>query len=661
MKFLSLTGFLCGIFTLQLHAQEPVSDTLQLRGVEVTTRKISRAEISAHPIQILNSAQINTLAGNSVAEAVKTFSGVSLRDYGGMGGLKTVMIRSLGANHTGVLVDGMPVTDIASGQIDLGKLPLEGLEEISLSIGNSGPQPLPARAFASAGMINLQSIKPDFEKQKMHGDFKLKGGSFGLINPSINIAHKTGKKSWIDVTASLLKSKGDYPYLVDNGSAGTQTLNRSNADITALSAHARYFIRLSDSADFQAKIRMYDSDRGLPGAVIFYNPQSAQRLTNKDFVLNLQYQSRNDKVSKLGSAGWSRAWLRYVDPWYLGQDKPLDNRYLQNEFYISEALGINFGQYLSASIATDAIVNTFSSNLYDNKNPLRLSLLASGSLNYKRKITETSTGFLLSFIRDKNDSDYQKDLAKFTPFASFSLRLLNDPSLRFRLMYKQSFRMPTFNDLYYNIIGNLNLKPENVHQFNAGLLFALVRDNRFSINGRADFFINQVNEKIIAIPTQNLFVWSMRNIGEVQTKGMELQLDQHSEITKNLSINLSVNYTFQEALDVSDKLSITYNQQIPYIPLETFSGMASVKYQSFTLHYTLLFNGFRYISAKNSWENMLSGWWVSDLGISWERKTQKLGYLVKAEAINLFNEQYVVIKSFPMPGRSLAITVGLNF
>jgi outer membrane receptor for ferrienterochelin and colicin len=448
---------------------------------------------------------------------------------------------------------------------------------------------------------------------------------------------------------------------VDNGATGTKTLNRSNSDISALSAHARYFIRISDSADFQAKIRMYDSERGLPGAVVFYNPQSAQRLTNKDLVLNLQYQSKNNNVSTLASAGWSRAWLRYVDPYYLGQEKPLDNRYLQNEFYVSHAVGFTFGEYLSATTAADAIVNTFSSNLYDNRNPLRLSLLASGSLRCKRKITETSAGFLLSLIRDKNDSGYQKDLVKFTPFASFSLRLLNEPSLRFRLMYKHSFRMPTFNDLYYNIVGNLNLKPENVHQLNAGLLFGLVRDSRFSINGRADLFMNQVNNKIIAIPTQNLFVWSMRNIGQVQTKGIELQLDQHSEITKNLSVNLSINYTYQQALDVSDEDSPAYKQQIPYIPLETFSGMASVQYHAFTLNYTLLFNGFRYISAENTWENMLPGWWVSDVGLSWERKTNKLSYLIKAEAINLFDEQYVVIKSFPMPGRSFAITVGLNF
>ena len=37
-----------------------------------------------------------------VAEAVKHFAGVQVRDYGGIGGLKTVGVRGLGAMHTGV-------------------------------------------------------------------------------------------------------------------------------------------------------------------------------------------------------------------------------------------------------------------------------------------------------------------------------------------------------------------------------------------------------------------------------------------------------------------------------------------------------------------------------------------------------------------------------
>ena len=49
-----------------------------------------------------------------------TVFGVTVKDYG-IGGLKTVSVRSLGANHTTVSYDGIALTDVQSGQIDIGR------------------------------------------------------------------------------------------------------------------------------------------------------------------------------------------------------------------------------------------------------------------------------------------------------------------------------------------------------------------------------------------------------------------------------------------------------------------------------------------------------------------------------------------------------------
>ena len=53
------------------------------------------------------------------AMALKRFAGVQVKDYGGVGGMKTVNIRGLGAGHTGVTYDGVQVGDCQSGQVDL--------------------------------------------------------------------------------------------------------------------------------------------------------------------------------------------------------------------------------------------------------------------------------------------------------------------------------------------------------------------------------------------------------------------------------------------------------------------------------------------------------------------------------------------------------------
>ncbi len=160
MKQLSVTCFLLLIVTACLFAQQPVMDTLNIKGIEVTGKKPGDEERSSTPMQRLTVSELKVLPGSSVADALRVFSGVTVKDYGGLGGLKTVVVRSLGANHTGVFVDGVPLSDAATGQVDLGKIPLENLESIELYIGQEQQLCRPARARASAGILEFNTVMP---------------------------------------------------------------------------------------------------------------------------------------------------------------------------------------------------------------------------------------------------------------------------------------------------------------------------------------------------------------------------------------------------------------------------------------------------------------------------------------------------------------------
>lgn len=662
MKRTLVTGFVLLFCLIKSQAQQTLTDTISLKGVEVQTRKPKLKESSAFPLHSLSEIEIKSISGHSVAEVIKNFSGVSLRDYGGVGGLKTILVRSVGSNHTSVFIDGAPLSEIAGGQIDLGKLSLEGLGEVSLSLGNNITEVLPARAYASANRIMLRSKSPDFGVNKTSGSFHVKMGSFGLVNPSLHINQKTSHKSWLEMNFDYLKSRGNYPYLVDNGPAGSRMLFRENSDLTALSAGLKFNVKISDSSRFQAMIRIFDSERGLPGAVVYYNPNSAQRLANKDAALHLEYRAKRKNYALMSHAGWSRAWLRYTDPWYLGYANNLDNRYLQNEYYVSQAMKINTGGNFTTAFATDFIINTFSSSLYNNQNPVRYSLLVAGSTSYQKAAVESTAGLLFSHVKDKSDEDVNAGAySKLSPYVTFSVKLLQSPTLRFRLMYKQTFRMPSFNELYYNIVGNRLLVPEKAGQANAGLLFSGESDRFGHLQVRADVFSNRVNDKIIAIPTQNLFIWSMKNVGKVNIKGFELQVENTVKLAPDVQLGLTMNYTWQESTDLTDPTANEYKHQIPYIPYETFSGITSLKYKNLSFNYNVLFNGFRYSSGENSQESLLPGWWINDAGFSWELHGKRLKYNFKGEVTNVLNRDYVFIRSFPMPGRSFTITAGIQF
>ena len=132
-----------------------VSDIYQTREVRSTA-----------PLQVFSKDALKNLHALQVSDAVKHFAGVTVKDYGGIGGLKTVSIRSLGAQHTAVGYDGITLTDCQTGQIDIGRFSLDNVDRLSLNNGQSDNIFQPARFSASAGILNIQTLTPLFTKGK---------------------------------------------------------------------------------------------------------------------------------------------------------------------------------------------------------------------------------------------------------------------------------------------------------------------------------------------------------------------------------------------------------------------------------------------------------------------------------------------------------------
>jgi outer membrane cobalamin receptor len=74
---------------------------------------------SVTPVQTLNGVALERMNSLSVADAARYFSGVQLKDYGGLGGLKTLNVHSMGANHLGVFYDGIELGNAQNGTVDL--------------------------------------------------------------------------------------------------------------------------------------------------------------------------------------------------------------------------------------------------------------------------------------------------------------------------------------------------------------------------------------------------------------------------------------------------------------------------------------------------------------------------------------------------------------
>ena len=223
--------------------------------------------------------------------------------------------------------------------------------------------------------------------------------------------------------------------------------------------------------------------------------------------------------------------------------------------------------------------------------------------------------------------------------------------------------MPTFNDLYYTYNTNVNPKllPEYSEQYDAG--FTYTRNFKSSVTQlcfSTDGYYNNIRDKIIAVPAQNLFVWTMKNIGKVRITGIDINSQINGKISADLKWSARIAYTWQQALDVTDPSGTVYKDEIPYTPNQSGSGLAAFYYRIWSAGYSILFSGERYTLGGNDPSNLLPGWNEQDVFVSAQIHFKYFQSTIKGEVNNIFDQQYDVIHYYPMPGRSYKLSLTIN-
>ena len=426
-------------------------------------------------VQQLNKTALSKLNSLSVADAVKYFTGIVVKDYGGVGGLKTVSVRSLGANHTGVMYDGIMIADAQGGQIDLGRFSLDNMESIQLFSNQPSDILSPARSYAYASVLALaSSATNNNERSKTEAGIKFKFGSFGFIDPSLYYKRKIGNKFWTGINAEYQSSKSNFPFI--DYETGRRKSKRTNSDFKSYRLEYDAAYTINDSNQLKFKTYYYNSKRGLPGTVILYNNSSDERLNNENFFSQLSWKRNISRKSRiLISAKYSADYKYYLDPSYQNYAGKMENELHQKEFYLSAAYSYSILPSLLVSYAIDYFkselkrTDSFAVNF---ANPVRDNLLNNIALQWKRPRFEINGNLLYTYVSDKVEHGPKADsLHKLTPAISVSVQPFHFVPLRVRASYKNIFRLPTFDDLYYTNIGNTKLRPEYAKQYNVGITF----------------------------------------------------------------------------------------------------------------------------------------------------------------------------------------------
>ncbi len=409
--------FLISCPTVKLFSQISADSSRKLKAVNVIAEKKPNPFNTIVPVQILNHEALQQINAETIAGAAKYFSGVLIKDYGGVGGLKTISVRSLGGVNTGLMYDGITIADAQTGQVDLSKFSAIFVQNLELDQANPQQIPLPARIYSSASILSFTSNTyntVNFSKQKFIAGVEI--GSFGLWQPYVGAYVPVGKNMVISANGMGTWSDGDYPYEIHNGMFSQKT-NRTNSDIRAFQGELNIVNRFADSSQLQTKVWGYGSERGLPGSIIYFNDISVQRLEDQDFFVQSRYQKKLDAATSLLISGkYSSFFTKYTDPNFPNGTGGLDDRYTQNEIYGSAAISHRLGNYFQFAFSSDIAVTHLAANIKDFAEPARTSLWNNIDLQFANSHWQINASLLNTNISDKTENGTAaSNKNKFTP------------------------------------------------------------------------------------------------------------------------------------------------------------------------------------------------------------------------------------------------------
>lgn len=623
------------------------SRTHQLEEVTITETQHKRTVTSTAPLHLLDRKDMLTRGVTDIADALHRLPGITLRDYGGAGGMKTVSVRGFGAKHTGVSYDGVMLSECQSGEIDLSRYSLNNVEQLSLVIGDNDDIFMPARNASTPAVLNIQTLGLPTEDTRPHFTTQVKFGSFSYISPFLRYEQNFSDRFAFSAVAEYTYAENDYPFqLYDKTDYRTNSRMSTGHGELNFVWNANAFNRLS------GKVYYYDNAHHLPGIVHYNTNVCKESLHEQNFFGQLLYQTHN-------RSGWSLKWNAkfnwhasdYEDP--LIPNRNNDASYWQREVYTSAAVLYTPSEHWAFDYSADYAFNNLSgsSPRTVGSRPYRHTILQSATAKFHNSRLTVLGRLLYSlYLNDAKDGASARNMRRLSPSLSLSYKLLSDYDIFVRASYKNIFRSPTFNESYYFHYGSTDLLPESTDQYNLGLTWK-GQLSAFSCQLTVDGYYNHVKDMIVAVP-YNMFIWTCVNVGKVRVLGLDITANSQWQMAKKQKLDLSGSYSYQRAENRTNSSSPFYKYQIAYIP--EHSGSVALGWENPWLSLSLHGSGIcrRWANNQHTEGSIIDGYW--DMGLTAWHTFQWGHHKLEArfDLKNLFDKQYEIVHFYPMPGRS---------
>lgn len=648
MKKIFYSFILCVISIVSMAQTDTIAGkTHQLREVTISKDRHQRALQSTAPMHVLDRRDMLTMGVADMADALHRLPGITLRDYGGAGGMKTVSVRGFGAKHTGVCYDGVMLTECRNGEIDLSRYSLDNVDHLSLTVGDNSDIFIPARNATTPAILNIQTLREPSADHRPHLTAQMKAGSFGYLSPFVRYEQCLSDVFTFSAVGEYIYAKNDYPYTIKNG---VETIHdrRNNSRMSSGHAELSFLWKTSYDSQLGGKVYYYDNDIQLPGQVFYYSNTSRETLRDRNIFGQLTFQKHWGEflsLKWLGKYNWAAS--LYDDGMVANWSH--DGDYYQREAYTSLCLLYTPTEHWSFDYSADYAHNSLNSTLPTDTRPYRNTVLQSATAKYQTgRLTVMGRLLYSLYLNDAKDGQAADNMRRLSP--SLSLSYSVTPELRLRASYKDIFRAPTFNENYFFHYGSPTLKPEDTQQLNVGVTYASPQSRTTELSVTADLYYNKVKEMIIGVP-YNMFVWTCINVGQVNVLGLDATAKLVHHWGRH-TLTTAVSYSLQQARNRTNSESPNYDKQIAYIP--EHSGAASLGWENPWANVAISGHaiGKRWASNEHIEDTDIDGY--MECGLTFWRSFHigRPVAEVRFDIKNLFDKQYEIVRSYPMPGRS---------
>jgi outer membrane receptor for ferrienterochelin and colicins len=609
--------------------------------VVTATRENALSSEVAVATEVITRAEIERSGAQNIGEVLENATGLFVKNYGYLGALKTVSIRGASENQVLVLLDGQRLNLAQGIAPDLSDIPLQAIERIEVIRGGHSAL---YGTDAVGGVINLIT-RSSSRDEAVTGQLTSTIASFGTRTVQANFGQNLGGFDYF-ISHNYTESDGDFKF---ENSAGERT-NRTNNNLQWNDTFLKLRYALNPSALLSGFVQVHDAERGVPGPLSFPSETAVQK--DKSWKYNVRFEQRFTSTANFQVQTFFYKFKQnFDDPsaFFPIQSVHKNDAYglnLQSNWRLSAVNEITAGY----EFRQDKIN---SSDVFSHKRAIH-SVYVQDQLRLPLQSIWSKAWFSLipAFRLDK----YTDVDAQFSPKVGFLFNYISNFQMVLRGSWGRSYRVPSFNDLYWPAgafaAGNPNLVPEKSLGFDVGVLLNFKKAGYWGLE--INYFNTTLDNLIIWGPRDD-GVWSPQNVQRADIAGVETKLSFQG--LGNL-LSFKADYNYLEATDKSGDEMLDGNQLI-YRPKHKVDVSLNFRLKPFELNGAYRFVDKRFTTVDNS--GSLDSYSLTDLGVSWKQPLLGAELRVQFQVRNVFDKQLQIIEGYPVSGREYRTTLGFKF